>query len=92
MGKTSRQSSNRTAVMVEGLEGRLLMSVTGRIGGIAVDPSDTALLLPAVQAAREAAKPTSVQDGTSNTILVAEQYAGGGYVNPSTYQIISAGK
>jgi hypothetical protein len=34
---------------------------------------------------------TSVTDGTSNTIVFAESYRGGTYVNASSYQIISAG-
>jgi hypothetical protein len=80
-------AKRRPAVVVELMEGRLLMSGDPVL---TTEIPSTALLLPAVQAAREAAR-RSVTDGTSNTILVGESYRQPTYGTSASYQIITAG-
>jgi hypothetical protein len=72
-GRTPQLTEWRPVIVVELMEGRLLMSGDPIL---TTQTQSTALLLPAVQAAREAAR-RSVTDGTSNTILVAEIVAAG---------------
>ena len=69
--------------MIEAVEARVLMS--GDIAAPGAEP--VPLLLPAVQAAREAARRSASTDGTSNTIMVAETYQG-----TSTFQITFGGQ
>jgi hypothetical protein len=92
-GRETTKPAGRTVqrpVAVEAFEGRVMMS--GDAGAVGVkytsEPPSIliALLLPAVQKVREAAS-TSITDGTSNTILVAESYQ----ASPTSFQLISAG-
>jgi hypothetical protein len=68
-GRGISRAGGASPVVVEAMEGRVLMS--GDLAAPAVvEPQ--ALLLPAVQAVREAAARRSLVDGTSNTIFFGE--------------------
>jgi hypothetical protein len=85
MNTTSmRRRTSGRPVIIEAMEGRLLMS--GDALTTTPDTQPIGMLLPAIQAAREAARRAQISDGTSNTIMVAETYQ-----KPSTFQVTFGG-